>query len=283
MGVCEQHLTHSFTQFYSSHSFSLSSSLIMHSFLLLLGFSYAAALSIKRVPGVEGDWSYHGCWTDQGDRQLGGESFAAGDMTPASCIGFCNSKGYMFAGVEYANECFCGHTIRSQSVKKEDTECSMACSGDSTKTCGGPDRLNIYTNSASIVVVTNPGPVGSGWTHISCFEDSVYARTLAVRIDTPAPNTVDSCTSACRTAGYNFAGVEWSSECWCDNEILAGKTGGQSGCDMACSGNALEYCGGSQRLNVYSFEAIQSSTSTTTESSSTVSSDHNLRKNMATC
>lgn len=256
----------------------------MRLFLLLLSIGYAAALSIKRVPSDEGDWSYHGCWTDGGDRQLGGESYTADDMTPASCSSFCGSKGYMFAGIEYARECFCGHTIRSQSVQKEDTECSMACTGDATKTCGGPDRLSIYTNAATTVVVTNPGPVGSGWTYTSCFEDSVYARTLPTRIESPALNTVDFCTTACFTAGYKLAGMEWSTECWCGNEILAGHLGGQSGCDMVCAGNALEYCGGSQRLNLYSFEApqvssssTQSLTSTTTESTSTVSSNKNSR------
>lgn len=257
----------------------------MRSFLMLMVVGHAAALSIKhhnhvRVPSAPEAWSYHGCWSDEGERQLGGESFTGDEMTPASCIIFCNGKGYAFAGVEYARECFCGHTIRAQSVQKEETECNMACTGDSTKTCGGPNRLNIYNNDAPTAITTNPGPAGSGWTYTSCYEDSVYARTLSVRVDTPSPNTVEACTSACRTAGYKFAGVEWSSECWCDNEIYAGRTGGLSGCDMVCSGNPNEYCGGSQRLNLYSFEdpqasttttASPSTTSTTTESTTTVS------------
>lgn len=223
----------------------------MHSALLLITVGQAASLTLKHqhIVRAPADWTYYGCWTDESDRQLGGESYVGDAMTPASCINFCESKGYQFAGVEYARECFCGHQIRSKSTKKDDSECAMACTGDSSLTCGGPDRLNIYQRGTSTSVNTNPGP--AGWSYMSCYEDSVYARTLTVRVETSTPNSVASCTSACKNAGYKYAGVEWSSECWCDNEIRSARTGGFNDCDMICSGNPNEYCGGSQRLNLY--------------------------------
>lgn len=84
----------------------------------------------------------------------------------------------------------------------------MICAGDGAQKCGGPNRLNVYTNGAP-QIVTNLGPLGSGWMYRSCYEDSVYARTLAKRVDTPGGNSVITCTNACKAAGYQFAGVEW--------------------------------------------------------------------------
>ena len=124
------------------------------------------------------EWSYHGCWTDEGDRQLGGASSHQDDMTPSKCISFCESGGYSFAGVEYARECFCGQNLKVKSVKKDDKECNMACMGDGNVKCGGTNRLNVFTSGAP-QIVTNLGPASSGWTFKSCYEDSVYARTLA--------------------------------------------------------------------------------------------------------
>lgn len=235
----------------------------MHSFLIFMAIGQATALTLQHqnVARVPATWSYQGCYTDEADRQLGGEKLVSNSMTPDVCISFCGSKGYEFAGVEYATECFCGHQIRSKSVKKEEKECNMACAGDATASCGGPNRLNIYSNAAP-AVVTNPGPVGSNWKYLSCYEDSVYSRTLKHQLSVPA-NSVEACTSACKGAGYKYAGVEWSNECFCDNTILVGRTGGFDDCDMSCNGKPSEYCGGSQRLNIYEFTPPVSTSTTT--------------------
>jgi hypothetical protein len=212
---------------------------------------------VKRQPN---GWNYYGCWTDEGDRQLGGASYHTDTMTPAVCISFCQSKGYSFAGVKYSRECFCGYNLKSKSVIKDDGECGMSCAGDADSNCGGPNRLNVYTSKARTQIVTNPGPVGSGWTYKSCYEDSVYGRTLAHQVQVSGGNSVSGCTSACKAAGYKIAGVQWSSECFCDNTINFDRPNGLEGCDMVCDGNTLEYCGGSQKLNVYMFEPLPSST-----------------------
>ena len=219
---------------------------------------------VKRAPA---EWNYIGCWSDEGDRQLGGASYAADDMTQGSCISFCESRGYSLAGIEYARECFCGYNLKSQSVKKTDGDCNMACAGDASLKCGGPNRLTIFTSPIPNQVVTNLGPAGSGWIYKSCYEDSVYARTLSRQLTVPMGNSVLGCTTACRAAGYKIAGVEWGSECFCDNTINFNRPSGLEGCDIACDGNKLEFCGGSQKLNIYEFEGLPGSTTTVSSTS----------------
>jgi len=155
------------------------------------------------------DWKYNGCWTDTAPRQLNGATYTSSSMTPSSCVTFCSTKGYNFAGVEYANECYCGYALKSASTLKQDTECNMSCSGDADQKCGAGNRMNVYTSNNPTQITTNPGPVGSGWSYKSCYTDSVYARTLSVKIEGLSSNNVATCTAACKSRGFKFAGVEW--------------------------------------------------------------------------
>lgn len=65
--------------------------------------------------------------------------------------------------------------------------------------------------------------------------------------------SVALCTAACEAAGFLLAGVEYAGECFCGNAIANGGAYAGEGCNMLCNGNASEYCGGPNRLNVYNF------------------------------
>ena len=65
--------------------------------------------------------------------------------------------------------------------------------------------------------------------------------------------TIALCTSACASGGYVLAGAEFAGECYCGNQLGAGAVlAPYSDCGMACNGNSSEFCGGSNRMNVYS-------------------------------
>lgn len=51
-------------------------------------------------------------------------------------------RGYMFAGLEFGAECYCGHKIKALNVSE--TECNMECKGEKCNICGGVNRLSIY-------------------------------------------------------------------------------------------------------------------------------------------
>jgi len=61
----------------------------------------------------------------------------------ASCL-FLSlpSRGYMYAGLEFGAECYCGHKI--QAPNASDSECNMECKGEKSNLCGGANRLSIY-------------------------------------------------------------------------------------------------------------------------------------------
>jgi iron transport multicopper oxidase len=69
------------------------------------------------------------------------------------------------------------------------------------------------------------------------------------------PNvTNEDCAKAC--AGYTYFGTEYSSECYCGYQLNAGSVPASSGCNMACSGNSSEICGGGNRLTVYKSQSV---------------------------
>ncbi|KAI5199776.1 hypothetical protein E4T39_06075 [Aureobasidium subglaciale] len=89
-------------------------------------------------------------------------------------------------------------------------------------------------------------------TSAGCYTDS-GPRALTTMIYDSTSNTIDMCTSACTNAGYTIAGMEYGSQCWCDN-TLAPTTQKvlDVGCTLACPGNSSQICGQSNRLSIYS-------------------------------
>ncbi|THV93191.1 WSC-domain-containing protein [Aureobasidium pullulans] len=89
-------------------------------------------------------------------------------------------------------------------------------------------------------------------TFAGCYTDS-GTRTLATMVYDSPSNTIEKCTTACANAGYTIAGMEYGSQCWCDNQLGPyTQKALDLGCSQACPGNASETCGQSNRLSVYS-------------------------------
>ena len=72
-------------------------------------------------------------------------------MTIEICKEFCLDKGFEYAGVQLAYQCFCGNTSPperstcSAFADKCYNVCDMKCSGNSSQTCGGTWAMNVYS------------------------------------------------------------------------------------------------------------------------------------------
>jgi hypothetical protein len=218
-----------------------------------------ATLITPANSSLPGTWSYQGCYTDSvGSRTLQGATYNGDAVTDEACVAFCNQKGFSYAGTEYAGQCYCDNTILAPGALAASADCDMACTGNASEACGGPNRLTLFYSGVNNTVtgpIVNPGP--PGWKSLGCYNDSVGTRTLLDNPQTPggtANLSIALCTQACGAGGYNISGAEYGGECYCGTSFSnygAPALDGSAGCNMVCNGNSSEYCGGPNRLNVY--------------------------------
>ena len=162
-------------------------------------------------------------------------------------------------------------------IPATDGRCKMACNGNSSEICGGPDGLNVYSfgvyNASNTATTTTAAPgsatstasgtiatsLPTGWNYTGCYLDQVNGRIMMNEQPDNQKLTIESCVQLCSGMGYSVAGLEYSVQCFCDDYLRNGATlaATDSTCAMACGGNSKEICGGPNLVSVYSDGAIQ--------------------------
>lgn len=54
---------------------------------------------------------------------------------------------------------------------------------------------------------------------------------------------------------FPFAGMEFSSECFCGHAVTASRAPEKGLCNMTCSGNRAEICGGAPYISIYQIKS----------------------------
>ncbi|KAG6856106.1 hypothetical protein H0H87_007358 [Tephrocybe sp. NHM501043] len=180
-----------------------------------------------------------------GVRTLGAATQATSTNNASSCIAFCDAKGYVYAGTEYSIV-----TMDSTLGPPRPLE-TAACHARETLLSNavlvGDSIFTGVANNLPHLPVRHPR---SATGHPS----DVTRRTLTVGMAVVGDNTQAKCTTACFNAGYPLSGSEYSAECYCGNTIAnGGLPTPAADCSMLCAGNAQEFCGGPNRLNVYNY------------------------------
>jgi len=104
-------------------------------------------------------------------------------------------------------------------------------------------------NDRTFTLVTSMGGNTGPYTnHLGCFTDGPN-RALPVFAASTLSMTPDVCKSQC--AGYPYAGVQWSIECWCGTTLGYDQVSA-SECNLPCSGDASVSCGAGYHNDIYS-------------------------------
>lgn len=123
--------------------------------------------------------------------------------------------------------------------------------GPSSSSTTGATQTTAQPTSSS----SPPGATAlpDGWTYKGCWIDNANGRIMVDQLPDDNKMTVESCVSKCADLGYAAAGMQYASQCFCDDFLRRGaKQAPESDCNMACSGNANEKCGAGNRDSVYS-------------------------------
>lgn len=182
-------------------------------------------------------FEYIGCGNDStSQRTLSAASESTASMSVTSCINYCNGKGYTYAGMEYASQCYCGNDVASDRAPVTDVlgNCFSACSGNSAEFCGGSGALSLYKKCTSgscsntlytapwlgagvASVASNVSSVGSSVSSVASsavsvassgvssmaggdFVASVYATSTSTRISTGTSTTASRFASTSSTS-----------------------------------------------------------------------------------
>lgn len=176
-------------------------------------------------------FKYQGCYTDANNsgRALAYQQPDNSTLTVESCIAMCTALNYTIAGMEYADQCFCDDFIRYSSSLVSDSQCNMACAGNSAENCGAGSRLSMYSNGTMtpyILPETQTTNLPGSWQYAGCLTDADDNRALTYLITWNTNNSASTCLSQCAEYGYGAAGMEYSSQCWCgdaENVAISGK------------------------------------------------------------
>ncbi|CCM05267.1 uncharacterized protein FIBRA_07478 [Fibroporia radiculosa] len=225
--------------------------------VIALGLIFAAIgqlVSCFDPPTIPLNWTtQYACAVDVPSRVISGDvTTQSTNNTPASCIESCDAADYIYAGVEYGDECHCGTGLVGTPTTAPESDCDIACSGDADLSCGGSWRIQIYKS---------PALPGGGWALEGCFVDTpttpafgspVVHQTFSTNLD-----LIDQCVDYCQHIGYPFSGVENATDCQCSFGFANGvEQVDESECNSLCPlppGDGSEYCGGPQRLMVYEY------------------------------
>ncbi|KIY03560.1 uncharacterized protein Z520_00251 [Fonsecaea multimorphosa CBS 102226] len=226
------------------------------------------------IPPTVGNFTYQSCYTDIPGRALTAFALADNSITLQTCASNCTQ--YQYFGVEYGRECYCGNTLGSGSVPATDGRCNMACSGNSSFMCGGPNGLTLYqilnwTASAPAPPSTPTGPIivpnVGNFQYVDCHTE-ITGRALTGKAVASSDMTVQNCAGNC--TGFTYFAVEYSQECYCGNALGSGSVTATDGrCSMTCGGNSSTICGGPNGLSLYQWIVPSSSSSTSSTTSTT--------------
>ncbi|KAF9881256.1 wsc domain containing protein [Colletotrichum karsti] len=95
-------------------------------------------------------------------------------------------------------------------------------------------------------------PTVAAYNLTGCWTEGNGVRALSQKSYSSHDNmTLEYCAAFC--SDYKYFGTEYSGECYCGNFLASSSAAAPlSDCNMACSGNQFEYCGGGSRLTLYS-------------------------------
>lgn len=103
-------------------------------------------------------------------RALTGASYAdTTDMTVENCIAFCGAKDFIYAGLEYYQECYCGNNILNGGAETTATDCSFSCTGAPAEVCGAGNRLSMYWSGQSPPSPPEIVPSVGLWKSLGCY------------------------------------------------------------------------------------------------------------------
>merc|ERR1711884_899357 len=166
--------------------------------------------------------------------------------TPEECIISCNATGFAYAGLQDGKRCVC---MNEPPTAKADDNCNTPCPGNANFSCGGTWTMDLHQN---------PAYHSTNLTYIGCFKNTfndLDRMLFEGTYNNFRNNTPDWCVAYCTSGGFDYAGLQYGSQCICTNSGPQG-TSDAGQCTYGCAGDSsVKMCGGLGYINIFHTDA----------------------------
>ncbi len=158
-----------------------------------------------------GNMTYWGCWSDQNLRTLINLTYNGNTNTIEACTSACAQGGNTIAGLEFGTQCFCGSSLGYKATEVVESSCATPCPGNSSETCGGLNRLSIFSNGLPYVQ-PQPGTPETvkGSFYAGCRTEATSGRALLGKSTSGSFMSLEYCAGFC--GDYKYFGTEYAVE-----------------------------------------------------------------------
>ncbi|KAF4495466.1 Glucan 1,3-beta-glucosidase [Fusarium agapanthi] len=152
-----------------------------------------------------------------------------------------------FGGTQNGDSCFCDNQLRMDSQIIDDSKCSVHCNGNTTNVCGGKDAIEVFGDQDMLPVQ---------YASLGCYswsKQAIRGTTGGDTIESLDEMSVDACASLCTVTKKSDFFALWEGKlCTCGREMTPGaKTTSIEECNVACSGQQGDICGGKGVAEVF--------------------------------
>merc|ERR1712117_599284 len=169
---------------------------------------------------------------------------------PEECIISCNATGFAYAGLQDGNRCLCMN--EPPTAITNGSNCDTPCPGNANFSCGGSWTMDLPQN---------PAYHSTNLTYIGCFKNTfndLDRMLFEGTYNNFQNNTPEWCVTYCTAGGYDYAGLQYSSQCICSNSGPQGNSD-ESQCTYGCAGDSsITTCGGLGYINIFHTDAHKS-------------------------
>ncbi|TVY68502.1 Glucan 1,3-beta-glucosidase [Fusarium oxysporum f. sp. cubense] len=168
-------------------------------------------------------------------------------MSIVACQSYCLQQGWTVWGIQNGDSCFCDNQLRMDSQIIDDSKCNIHCNGNTTNVCGGKDAIEVFGDQEMLRVQ---------YASLGCYswsKQAIRGTTGGDTINSPDEMSVDACASLCIVTKKSEFFALWEGNlCTCGREMTPGaKTTSMEECNVACSGQLGDNCGGKGVAEVY--------------------------------
>jgi hypothetical protein len=161
---------------------------------------------------------------------------------------------------------FAGGVACGGSTSSSTSSSSASTSSTSTSKSSSTTSTGTSSSTSAAPTLSHRSKIGA-YNLVGCWTEGQGTRALTGAAFASDDMTLEKCAAAC--AGFTFWGTEYGRECYCGSEKSASSGPAPlSDCNMVCAGDATQYCGSGNRIELYS-NAAQSSSSSGNPSTST--------------